>query len=211
MVIPLAERARGFYFRRMKRISFLLALALIATPSFVHAQDAATEERLNKLTAQIQDLIEAQGAQSKRIEALAKEVQVIQQESQNKPVTDYAAQSDVKELAAKLREVDRKRQEDNERILDELKKLGRNLTTGSGKKPAAQPPKISDEGASGSPNVSGKVFEYKIQNGDTLGAIVKAYAEKNIKVTIKQILDANPGLKPEKMYVGQKIFIPAPQ
>ena len=193
----------------MKRISFLLAVALFATPSFVRAQDAATEERLNKLTAQIQDMVEAQGAQSKRIEALAKELQAVQQERQNKPVADYASQSDVKELAAKLKEVDRKRQEDNDRILDELKKLGRNLGAGAGKKPAT--PKVSEEATPKAPVSPEKGFEHIVKSGQTLSAIVQAYKEQNVKVTMKQVLDANPGLKPEKMYVGQKIFIPAPQ
>jgi len=39
---------------------------------------------------------------------------------------------------------------------------------------------------------------------------VKAYAEKNIKVTTEQILKANPGLDPNRLRVGKKIFIPAP-
>ena len=39
---------------------------------------------------------------------------------------------------------------------------------------------------------------------------MQAYREKNIKVTVKQIENANPGLKPERLKVGQKIFIPAP-
>ena len=184
-------------------------MALFATPSFVRAQDAATEERLNKLTAQIQDVVEAQGTQSKRIEALAKELQAVQQELQNKPVADYASQSDVKELAAKLKEVDRKRQEDNDRILDELKKLGRNLGAGAGKKPAT--PKVSEEATPKAPVSPEKGFEHIVKSGQTLSAIVQAYKEQNVKVTMKQVLDANPGLKPEKMYVGQKIFIPAPQ
>ena len=50
-----------------------------------------------------------------------------------------------------------------------------------------------------------------IQSGDTLSAIVQAYKEKNIKVTVAQILKANPGLKAERLIVGTKIFIPAPQ
>jgi LysM repeat protein len=50
-----------------------------------------------------------------------------------------------------------------------------------------------------------------IQKNDSLDAIVQAYKEKNIKVTVAGILKANPGLIPEKMRVGQKIFIPAPQ
>ena len=50
-----------------------------------------------------------------------------------------------------------------------------------------------------------------IQSGDTLSVIVKAYAEKNIKVTVDQIVAANPGLNPKRLRVGQKVFIPAPQ
>jgi phage tail protein X len=56
-----------------------------------------------------------------------------------------------------------------------------------------------------------KGFEYVIKSGDTLDAIVQAYKEKNIKVTVAQILKANPGLKAERLIVGKKIFIPAPQ
>ena len=37
------------------------------------------------------------------------------------------------------------------------------------------------------------MFPYVIQSGDTLDAIVQAYKEKNIKVTVAQILKANPG------------------
>ena len=193
----------------MKRISFGLALALFTTPLAVRAQDAATEERLNKLTAQIQDLVEAQGAQSKRIEALAKELQAMQQEQQNKPVVNYASHDDLKELAAKLKEVDNKRQEDNDHILAVLKSLGKNLGANTSKKPVVTP-KATDEPASKVPASPEKGFEHEVKSGQTLSAIIQAYRDQNIKVTLKQVLDANPGLKPEKMYIGQKIFIPAP-
>jgi beta-lactamase regulating signal transducer with metallopeptidase domain/LysM repeat protein len=61
-----------------------------------------------------------------------------------------------------------------------------------------------------SPHPSDKGFEYVIQKGDTLSIIAQAYKEKNIKVSNDDILKANPGLKAEKLKVGQKIFIPAP-
>ena len=190
----------------------LLAVALFAVPSIIRAQDAATEERLNKLTGQIQDLIEAQASLTKRIEALAKELSEVQQAQQSKPTVEYAAASDVRELAEKLKVVDRKRQEDNDKILDELKKLGRTLSAGGGGRRPPTPTMNADEGAPKSPPTSGKGFEHEVKPGQTLSAIIQAYRDqKNIKLTLKQVLDANPGLVPEKMYPGQKIFIPIPE
>ena len=185
--------------RYMKRISFFLTLALLVPPVLVRAQDAATEERLNKLSAQIQDLIDAKNSQNKQIDELARALEALQQQI-NKPNASYASQEDVKLLAEKLQEIDRKRLDDNERILKELK----NLSTAA-IRPAPPRPAASD-----SPPVPSKGYEYVIQQGDTLHVIIAAYKEKNIKITLDQILKANPGLKPEKLRVGQKIFIPAP-
>src|SRR4051812_17461008 len=60
------------YCRLMKRISFFLMMALLTAPMIVSAQDAAMEERLNQLSAQIDVLKEAREVQSKKIEALEK-------------------------------------------------------------------------------------------------------------------------------------------
>ena len=94
----------------MKRISFLLVAALLATPVVLRAQDPAVEERLNKISAQIQDLIDAKDAQNKRIEELARQLRELQ-DQQNKPNAAYATQDDLKQLAAKLQEIDQKRKE----------------------------------------------------------------------------------------------------
>lgn len=192
----------------MKRISIWLAVLLFAVPVAVRAEDAATEERLNKLTAQIQDLVEAQGAQNKRIEALAKEIQAMQQAQQSQPVANYASQEDVKELTAKLKEVDRKRQEDNDHVLAVLKSLGKNIVANTGKKPAVTP-KFSDEPTPKVPAGPEAGFEHEVKSGETPSAILQAYRDaKKTKATMKQLMDANPGLIPEKIKVGQKIFIP---
>jgi LysM repeat protein len=184
----------------MKRISFFLAMALVAIPVFVRAQDAATEERLNRLTALVQDLTESRDAQAKRIAELTRAVEALQQQL-NKPNANYATAEDVKHLADKLQEVDRTRREDDEKILQGVEKAVKTL--GSRPSPPAAP--------SVSSGTSDKGFEYVVQQGDTLSVIVAAYRDKNIKVTVEQILKANPGLVPEKMRLGQKIFIPAPQ
>ncbi len=190
----------------MKRISIFLAVALLATPALVRAQDAATEERFNKLAAQIDVLIESKDAQNKRIEELARAVEALQQQM-NKPSPDYASAEDLKHLADKIKEVDQKRQEDNERILDGIKKELKNFSVAAARASSSKPnPAVID-----TTPIPDKGFEYIIQSGDTLSVIAAAYKEKNIKVSVAQILKANPGLDEKKLRVGQKIFIPAPQ
>jgi len=193
----------------MKRIFIFLAVTLFAVPAVLSGQDAATEERLNRLGGDIQNLIERQAAQDKKIDALIRDFQNFQQAQQNKPTVDYASQADLKTLAEKIQEVDRNREHDNELVRDTLKKLGQKIATAPPKRSLPIAPEDSPVNSSSGPQ---KGFEYKVQSGDTLGAIIKACAEqKKIKLTMKQVLEANPGLKPERMYVGQKIFIPLPQ
>jgi len=187
----------------MKRVSFFLAAALLVSPAIVRAQDAATEERLNKLSAQVQDLVDAKDAQNRKIDELNRAVQSLQQQV-NKPNGNYASAEDVKHLADKLQEVDRKRIEDNERIAATLKDLGKTIKVASAA--PVKPPPV--EPAS---NVSDKGFEYTIRSGDTLSTIVSAYRDKDIRVSVDQILAANPGLDPAKMKIGQTIFIPKPK
>jgi nucleoid-associated protein YgaU len=194
----------------MKRISFLLvALALCATP-VLRAQDAATEERLNKLAGRIDNLADAQEVMKKQLEDLAKDIQALREQSA-KPSASYARPEDLNHLAEAVKEVDRKRLDDAEKTHAELLKLRKLLEAPmSSTKKGASTRSPKDTSASPGPATSEKNFEYVIKPGDTLDAIVQAYKEKNIKVTVSQIVNANPGLKPERLRVGQKIYIPAP-
>ena len=193
----------------MKRIFLLLAATalLVAPPS--RGQDAATEERLNKLAGQIEDIRAAQDLFGKRLETLSRELENLRS-AMDKPSGNYAGQEDLKRLADAVKEVDRKRLEDYDKIHAELLKLGKTLAAPlpAGKKPAAPAPTDNPSGEKQSS--SDKGFEYVVKRGDTLSLIVQAYRDNNIKVSIDQILKANPGLKPEKLHPGQKIFIPAP-
>jgi len=188
----------------MKRICFGFLLCL-AVSSRAFAADAEIEERLNKLSGQIEDVLAAQHAQRVRLDELAKEINNLR-DQQDKPSIPYATQDSVNRLLKGIEEVDRKRLEDYEKIKSELKTLGRTLAQSSAAtKPAVAPreetpSKIPDKG-----------YDYVVQKNDTLSIIVQSYREKNIKITTDQILKANPGLKAEKLKVGQKIFIPAPQ
>jgi LysM repeat protein len=199
------------YCRRMKRISFLLVTLALWAPPALRAQDAATQERLDKINGDIRDLTDAQEALRKQIAVLVKEVDSLREQAA-KPSTSYARPEDLNRLADAVKEVDRKRMDDAEKTHTELLKLRKLLEApvpSTKKPPTVKPSK--DNAVTPTPPTSDKGFEYVIQPGDTLSAIVQAYKEKNIKVTVNQIVAANPGLKPERLKEGQKIFIPAPQ
>ncbi|MGA2683744.1 MAG: LysM peptidoglycan-binding domain-containing protein [Verrucomicrobiota bacterium] len=199
----------------MKRILVWFLILSFAAVTAARAQDDATQQQIDKLTGQIQDLLDAQAAQGKRIEALEKEIGDLQSQS-TQPGGGTASPDDLKKLAEQVQEIDKKRQEDNDRVLKELEHLEKALGASSGHRSAPDvPPDITptplkdhaNTGAGGPQNG----YDYTIHSGDTLSAIAKAYREQGVKVTTDQILKANPGLDPKSMKVGQKIFVPAPQ
>ncbi len=191
----------------MKRIAVVCVLFGLATAPVVRGQDAAAEERYNKLSGAIEDLIASQKAQQKQISELSREISNLR-EQMSKPNANYVTDEDLKRLAESVKEVDRKRVEDAEKVHAELLRLAKVVSM-----PPPAPPKKQKE----KPEVtekskpSEKGYEYVVQKGDTLSIIAQTYRENKVKVTAEDILKANPGLKPEKMHVGQKIFIPAPQ
>jgi LysM repeat protein len=189
----------------MKRILiwfFILSFSLAAA----RAQDDATQQQINKLNGQIQDLLDAQAVQAKRITALEKEISELRDKSNG----SGANPEDLQKLADQVQEIDKKRQEDRELILKEIGKLGKvgGPSSSSGRKST---PSVTTNAATGGSSTGGKEngYEYKVAAGDTLSIIAKAYRDQGIKVTTDQILKANPGLDPKSLKVGQKIFIPA--
>ncbi|HXE41455.1 MAG TPA: LysM peptidoglycan-binding domain-containing protein [Candidatus Baltobacteraceae bacterium] len=172
----------------------------LSAPAAVPVVEDATQQQIDKLSGQIQDILDAQAQQAKRIEALEKKINDLG-DKLNQP----GAASDIDDLKKQVQEIDKKRQSDNEAILKELEKLDKALGVApSGRKPT--PVATTDNSA----NTGGKQngFDYEIKSGDTLAAIAKAYTESGHKVTVNQILAANRGLNPNNMTVGKKIFIP---
>jgi len=179
----------------MKRL--LLAVTLLLgglTSGFT--QDAGMEQRLNKLAGQIEDLLAASAEQDKRIAALVRELQSLR-EVAGRP-DESVSREELRKLAERVQEVDRKRESDRDLILKEIEKLGKTIAAPS--RPVTP--------AGGGAARAEKGFEYAIQPGDTLSGIVAACREQGVRVTVDQILKANEGLKPEGLRVGQKIFIP---
>lgn len=200
----------------MKRFCILAALCTLTA---VQAQDAAVEERLNKLSGYIEELQSAKVGMDKRITSLVKEIESVREAGRSNG--NLATQDDIRRLTDAIKEVDRKRLEDYEKIHQELEKLAKALsapvpvaTGGSGAKKSKErtvAPKEAEGGKSGTRG-SEKGFEHTIASGDTLSTIAQAYREQlKIKVTVDDILQANPGLKPNSLYVGKKIWIPSPE
>ncbi|HEX3856975.1 MAG TPA: LysM peptidoglycan-binding domain-containing protein [Verrucomicrobiae bacterium] len=195
----------------MRKISLWLFI-FVFMASLARAQDAATQQQIDKLYGQMQDLIEAQAAQGKRIEVLEKQVSDLGDKLNQPAATgDTASADDLKKLAAQVQEIDKKRQADNDLILKQIEKLGKvsGVSTGHKSSPAISTTTSTDPST---PGASGpqKGYDYTIAANDTVSAIAKAYRAQGVKVTTEQILAANPGLNPNSLVVGKKIFIPDP-
>ena len=192
----------------MKKLSFLILLVAFAVAP-VFGQESATQQQLDKLSGQFQDLLEAQAQQGKRLDALAKEVGELREKvNAPKQTEDNASASDLKALAEKVQEVDRKRQKDNEGISRQIENLGK-VVAGAPihVKPTPNRPPPSE---AGTPEMPQTGHYYVVQAGDTWQAIAKAYSDQGVKVTWRQLVKANPKMNPDMLIVGKKIFIPDP-
>lgn len=191
----------------MKKI-FLWVLLAGFTASLAPAQETATQQQIDKLSGQIQDLTETVETQRKHIDALEKEIAELRDKVNTPVVTDYANRTELKSLAEQVQEVDRKRKEDSEMIADQIQKLIKAATMAP---PEAPPRRIAStprEEEPAAPSTPQKGYEYVVQPGDNLGLILKAYRDKGVKVSLSRLKAANPKMNPDLLLPGTKIFIP---
>lgn len=193
----------------MKKISLWL-LTLVFTTSLAWSQETATQQQLDKLNGQIEDLTGTVEVQRKRIDALEREINELR-EKVNTPVAheDYASRGDLKKLAEQVQEIDRKRSDDRELILAQIEKLGKAAAVTPLPPPrrtTSTPKPPSDD--AGTAAVPAKGYEYEVKPGDNLGLIIRAYRDQGVKVTKAQIIKANPKMNPDVLIPGKKIFIP---
>ena len=200
----------------MKRFLFSIFFAAL-TATTLCAQDAATQSQIDKLSGQFQDLLAGQEQQTKQLAALQKDISELRDKVNSPQVNDSASGADLKSLAEKVQEIDKKRQADRELILKQIEQLGK-VAGGAPVKSKSKPTatatldETNDSNRSGTaaPATPQKGYEYVVKAGDTIGLIAKAYREQGVHVTTTQILKANPGLDASKLYVGKKVFIPDP-
>ena len=191
----------------MRKISLWLFI-LTFTVCAARGQDAATQQQIDKLYGQIQDLTEAQAAQTKKLEALDKSIGELREKLNQPAASDSASVEELKKLAAQVQEIDKKRQDDNKQVLKAIEQISK---AGGVSTPVHRAtPTVSTNDPNASATIPQKGYDYPIVAGDTVSSIAKAYRAQGVKVTTDQILQANPGLNPNNLIVGKKIFIPDP-
>jgi exonuclease VII large subunit len=207
-------------------ISFfaLAALAQDTAPAPSAAAEIAAkqgaDERYERMSADIQALQAANDALQAKLTAVQQQLQDLrsQQSQQSQAAANSSTPDDLKRLAEKIEEVDRKREEDKQAISDEIQKsIGelKHALAGSPAPTRVSSPKPVATATDGSPD-SDKGFVYKVQEGDSLSAIVHAYntdfKSKGMKtISLRQAMDANPSVDWNRLRVGQKIVIPRPE
>lgn len=190
----------------MKKIS-LWVLIVVFTVSLASAQESATQQQLDKLSGQMQDLLEAQARDGKRLDAMAKEISELREKVNAPKTEDNASREDLKNLAEKVQEIDKKRRDDRELIIKQIENLGK-ITAGAPVRNRTPTPTPKNSDDTTTPPVAQVGHYYVVQPGDSLGAIRKAYRDQGVKVTTAQLIAANPKMNPEVLIAGQKIFIP---
>jgi TolA-binding protein len=208
----------------MKRILIAGMALWLGSVSLLQAQSAASaaadrqaaDEINARLTGKIQDLSESQDALNRKIEELQNQIKELR-DQQGKPNTDVVQRDELRKLAEQVKDIDEKRQADKEMIVAEIKKLG-NIAATPIKPPKAKltpVPATTDAGTTDTPpaaNANYEGYEHTVKSGETLIAIIRAYnKEYDLKLTLDQVLKhpMNAKVKPEKLAVGQKVFIPA--
>lgn len=146
---------------------------------------------------------------------------------------DGVTQEQLKKVVEQLRDVDKRRQDDNDRIVQQLKRLADipaapptvpdEGKTRAVKKPTPDttPQTNSTAGGSQEPKNGGQAeakallpadyefYEHEVASGQTLGQIIAEYNKAyGLKVRMKHIQEANPKINPNKLIVGKKIRIP---
>ncbi|HOK78632.1 MAG TPA: LysM peptidoglycan-binding domain-containing protein [Verrucomicrobiota bacterium] len=203
----------------VSRIVFGAAVMAASTwlMSDAKSQDASDEAireeyeaRFRSISAKIDDILGIQATLQRRINDLSAELGALREE-QSRIAGQSVRPEDLRKLADKIREIDQKREDDKRIILEELRKLAQApIPEPKPRKEETRKEETKKETEPSQPPVPQKGYEYVVKEGDTLSAIVEAYRQNGVNVTVDMVLKANPNVKPKSLRVGQKIFIPDP-
>ena len=172
-------------------------------------------EQIEKLNGGMEELKGAYNLQIRKMMALEKEVIILRTANENlkrESALRFASNKDIDELATKLMEMDKNRRNDlqiTNKQIDEILKIVQKL--------AAAPVPTVPPTRNNPPPAKFITREHVVQPGEFLSTILEAYNSafkgEGLKgrVTQSQVLKANPGLKANRLLIGQKLRIPEPR
>lgn len=179
---------------------------LVANAAWQEMQD-----RTRRQQAEIEDLKALVNSMSENLTVLRKRI-VEQNEAMQKIVEaqklalgDFVSKDELSGVTLSVKEAEKNREADKKLFIKKFEELRRLiLSTPTKSTPARSTPPA--------PNQRG--VEHKVESGETLSAIMDAYNAElkrrgsKARITVDSLKKANPGLKPDRIFVGQKIFIP---
>ena len=158
------------------------------------AQDAVIErQKLLKAADQIDLMVQQNGQLQQDLAQLKERVKKLE--------------SDNAELKKALDDQDKARAKEKEALLKEVSKI---VATGAGTKSSPRESHNTpvQPGTKGDAGSAEQGYEYRVEAGQNLWAIAKAYQEKGVKVTVEDIRKANNLAKDQPLKTGQRLFIP---
>ena len=171
-------------------------------------------EQIRHLSGGMEELKGAYNLQIRKMMTLENEMKILRAANENlkrENALRFASNKDIDELADKLKELDKNRRNDldlTNKQIDEILKIVKKLAN----TPAPTPPPTRNNPAP----APFKAREHIVQTGEFLSTILSAYnaafKTEGLKgrVSQSQVLKANPGMKPDRLLVGQKLLIPLP-
>ena len=167
------------------------------------------KEKTTRLEATVQEQGNTIEVLRNRINSLETELKRTRDEinqAGGKYVTPSQLQELANQLTEKIREVDAQRAADHKVVVKTIEDLGTKLS--SANRPSSTPSSSTPASAASPRTLYASGYEYTVKSGDTISAIKAAYGRQGIKTSIQAIIEANEGLNPKSLQVGQTIFIP---
>lgn len=189
------------------------------------ANREASEESYRRLNSAVEDLMASQLETRRQLDKITESLQRVSVEARSKPSDNtFVTREEFNKLKDIVRDIDAKRVADAEEIKQRIDELGKSLSasvkeaarrTAEASRAAPEPrpePRSSSPPAAAGTAVPQDGVYYTVEKGNTLSAIVNAHNEQlkkqGLRTSLKLVLAANPKVKPENIYVGQKLFIP---
>jgi LysM repeat protein len=184
------------------------------------AAKAEMEEKIRRLAADLEDLKVLNATLTANLNTVTKQVRAQNEamkdfaDAYKIALSDYARRDSITQLTRSVRDVERNRDADKKLFLEKFNELRKLILD--------NPPKVLHVPANPRNNTGGRTARsdepagvyHDVGPKQTLTDIIVAYNSelkrkgRKARVTLSQVTAANPGLNPNLIRPGQKIFIP---